>query len=798
MKRIKTVAHLALCIIVSTFLSGLCAQSVPYQWKSVAIRGGGFVPGLIFSPVQKGMLYARTDMAGAYRWDDANGKWIPIMDWLTRADFKYIGVESIAADPVDSNIVYMAIGTYTSGGNGLIVKSTDRGLTWTRNTIAAPMGGNNDGRSVGERLMIDPNNTKILYFASRTVGLWKSIDAGATWNRVTSFPVTGNSGIGLSFVTFDKKSGTYGKSSSTIYVGAVATASGSNLYRSTDTGATWALVTGTGGPSGLMPHHGVFGPNGVMWLAYNNGQPPSNASSGAVWKYNQSSAVWTNVNPAGHGGGIGGISVSATDSNYAVAATIDWWNPDEVYRTTNGGTSWTGVGKSAQHDRNGSEYLCFGNGAGCTNSQTSYGGWCGDIEIDPFSNKRVFYVTGQGNWCSVNVDTTPVAQILWKFQNVNFEETVVLEMTNSVKKSFFSIVGDIGGSRHSTDSLLFPPKTGMYSNPLFTNGHSVDFAGLNPNIVIRCGTPTTGSTPPLGAWSTNNGVTWSPFASQSGTGTGKVAVSANGSTFVWDRLYSRNNGSTWTACTGLPSGARIAADRVNPNKFYSFSGGTLYASTDGAATFSAATTGLSGTGRASAVFGMEGEVWVAADPNLYHSVNSGANAVQVGAGTIQHVYSIGFGKALSGNSYPAIYLVGTVNNVYGVFRSDNTGATWTRINDDNHQFGEIDYCAGDEDYAGRVYLGTQGRGVLYGEAATTSISSLQLLNPHKSDASLLRIHNRIVATVSGQLYLMDMKGRVVRRGTKRWNTMELNLAGLRNGVYIACCGAAVLRVCNGN
>ncbi len=246
MKPLKAAAKFIPCLMLSAFLFGIFAQPGTYQWQNVGLRGGGFVPGLVFSPVKKGILYARTDMATAYRWDDAHGSWIPMMDWLSRAQMAYIGVEAIAADPVDSNVVYMAVGTYTTS-NGAIIKSTNRGTNWTWYTIAAPMGGNSDGRSAGERLMVDPNNTNVLYFGSRTTGLWKSINAGAAWNKVTSFPVTGNTNYGLSFIVFDKTSGTAGKGSSTIYVGVIATAAGSNLYRSVDSGATWALVAGTGG-----------------------------------------------------------------------------------------------------------------------------------------------------------------------------------------------------------------------------------------------------------------------------------------------------------------------------------------------------------------------------------------------------------------------------------------------------------------------------------------------------------------------------------------------------------------------
>jgi hypothetical protein len=516
--------------------------------------------------------------------------------------------------------------------------------------------------------------------------------------------VTGTNPYGLSFVVFDKTSGTAGSGSSTIYVGVAATTAGTNLYRSTDAGATWTLVAGTNPPSGMMPHHGVLASDGNLWIAYNSSSGPNSITSGAVWKLNTATDAWTNVNPAGHGGGIGGISVSASDPNYALASTLDWWAPDEMYRTTNGGTSWTAIGRNATHDMNGAEYLCFGP-ANCT--APSAAGWAGDIEIDPFNQSRAFYVTGQGVWSSKNSDAA--SGIVWSFEDKNFEETVGLDLTSSVKTAIFAVVGDIGIIRSSTTALDTPSPTGMVTNPKFGNGNSVDFAGLNPNIVADTGTGTQS-----GGYSTDNGLTWKPFASQAGGS--KIAVGADGSVFVWGTNYSTNNGASWTACTGLTGGPRVASDRVNPKKFYAFAGGTLYASSDGAATFTAATTGLAGSGRAAAVFGMEGEVWVAAGANLYHSKSSGAGATKVAA--VSQVYSVGFGKAAPGNTYPAVYIIGTVSGATGVFRSNDQGATWLQVNDAQHQYGQMDNVAGDEDYYGRVFVTTQGRGIPYGQPAS--------------------------------------------------------------------------------
>ncbi|MGD0200726.1 MAG: xyloglucanase, partial [Bryobacteraceae bacterium] len=86
-------------------------------------------------------------------------------------------------------------------------------------------------------------------------------------------------------------------------------------------------------------------------------------------------------------------------------------------------------------------------------------------------------------------------------------------------------------------------------------------------------------------------------------------------------------------------------------------------------------------------------------------------------GTVDDAPLIGFGMSAPGASYPAVYVIGTVSGVYGIFRSDDAGASWTRINDDAHQYGFLGTITGDPRIYGRVYVGTQGRGIVYGDIA---------------------------------------------------------------------------------
>jgi photosystem II stability/assembly factor-like uncharacterized protein len=113
--------------------------------------------------------------------------------------------------------------------------------------------------------------------------------------------------------------------------------------------------------------------------------------------------------------------------------------------------------------------------------------------------------------------------------------------------------------------------------------------------------------------------------------------------------------------------------------------------------------------------GREGDLWLAAGASgLYHSTDSGATLTRLA--NVQEGHTIGFGKAAPWRHYMALYMAGKVNDTHGVYRSDDAGATWVRINDDQHQWGWIGQTiTGDPRIYGRVYLGTNGRGIQYGD-----------------------------------------------------------------------------------
>ena len=167
----------------------------------------------------------------------------------------------------------------------------------------------------------------------------------------------------------------------------------------------------------------------------------------------------------------------------------------------------------------------------------------------------------------------------------------------------------------------------------------------------------------------------------------------------------------------------VCSDRVNPNKFYAFADRTFYYSTNGGTSFTASAAAPNfpfDRVKIKAVPGYEGDVWAAGGATwdyygLYHTTDGGQTFTKLA--NVQEADSVGFGKSITTGGYPAIYISGRVNNVRGIFRSTDTGATWVRINDDAHQYGKFgENCiTGDPRVYGRVYVGTNGRGVIYGD-----------------------------------------------------------------------------------
>lgn len=194
--------------------------------------------------------------------------------------------------------------------------------------------------------------------------------------------------------------------------------------------------------------------------------------------------------------------------------------------------------------------------------------------------------------------------------------------------------------------------------------------------------------------------------------------------------YSINGGASWSAASGAPAGSvnavdvwskdfALAADGADGNRFYIYKSGYLYASANGGATW----TQMNATAipnKSSYLFvaarpGVTGEVWVSLDANgLYRTTNGGTTFSKVTALTTSTAFA--FGAPPSGSSTPAVYSYGTLSGAKGLYRSTDLGVNWDRIDNGTQLFpAGVKALAGDRQVFGRIYVGTGGRGVLFGQ-----------------------------------------------------------------------------------
>ncbi len=272
-------------------------------------------------------------------------------------------INCVVFHPTQTNTLW--VGT-PSGG---LWKSTNGGTTWTSNTDQLPVLGVTD-------LAIDANNPNIMYMATGdgyanvtySIGILKSTDGGNTWNTTgLSWNITQGRVIRRVVIKPDNPN-------------IIIVASNAGLFRTTNAGTNWTQVQ-TGNFYDLEWKPG--NPN-VIYAAKYNG----------VMRSTDGGATWSNINSGfTTSGGRVQIAVTPADSEYIYAVVADP-NTDGlkgVYRSTNGGNSWSLRANSPNilgYQSNGSD-----NGG-----QAWY-----DLAIDASpTNKNEIVVGGINIWRSTN------------------------------------------------------------------------------------------------------------------------------------------------------------------------------------------------------------------------------------------------------------------------------------------------------------------------------------------------------------------------------------------------------------
>ena len=236
------------------FLLPLCpaqspAESIPEQvykgleWRLVGPFRAGRVAAVAGVPGSSTTFYFGSVGGGIWKTTNAGTVWTPIFDKQ-----KIASIGAIAVAPSDPNVIYVGTGEsdirLNLGSGDGVYKSVDAGATWKNIGLK-------DTRQIS-RIVIDPNDPNTVYVGalghaygpSPERGVYKSTDGGTTWTHVLDKGPT--LGVADLAIAQDNPKALFAalwnahRPPWSIY--GPLNGPGSNIYRSLDAGATWTLA----------------------------------------------------------------------------------------------------------------------------------------------------------------------------------------------------------------------------------------------------------------------------------------------------------------------------------------------------------------------------------------------------------------------------------------------------------------------------------------------------------------------------------------------------------------------------
>lgn len=763
-----------------------------YEFLPVQVGGGGWVNGVTVHRTTPGVVYCHTDVGGAYRWNPTTNRWTQLITanrmpasvmsaqgnenegfGVTRASA--YNVEAMALDPANAQTVYLAAGNGSASGSppGFLLKSTDGGASFAHLTGAAiRIAGNGEGRGAA-RFQVDPKNSQVVYYASRSDGVQRSLNGGTTWSRLTvpAGLIVEAHAFGVSGIACDAGSATVAGRTSRVY----AAAAKQGIYTSTDGGENWSKISGgTGKPADTGVAARVVVEGGTLYVAYGyfDGAGPG------IWRYTPA-AGWTNITPQANVPYDLAVDPLSSQRLFAVNS----WGMKSAWRSTTGGSTWTALGTHSS-DAAGRSHFSSAIAPWKTLPPADTPAWrsIGQFAFDPHHAGRLWFAEGFGMWRCDN------------FSDSNNTPDFV-DVSHGIEEMVCNQVLDLPGTKTliatwdrpgfiSTASTTYAGNSPFWGG--FSDMSSAATSGGNPSFVVATASDHNYFRYAPSATSSDGGTTWTQMASTPAAGDptpgdlkfGEVTVSAtNTNLLVWyprntdTKLYvSTNRGASWTTATapGLTgfvpffaaSTRVLISDRVNQRfGFYNWDSGNVSISTTGT-TWSATT----GTGLPTYCYrpihvatpGNANDWWFAtgydyrADSSvrgLYRSTNGGLTYSKNPGW--DDTWCVGFGKAAAGTTYPTIFAFGKRGEQSGLFRSTDGGATWDRCVE--HPLGIFDLVTsitGDMDTFGRVHVGFNGNTAAEGRLKSAPTNQAPSVNAGLDRAVTLPAAASLDATVS--------------------------------------------------
>ena len=717
-----------------------------YQWRHVAIGGGGFITGIDADPAGKTFV-ARTDVYGAYIWDAQADRWMQLISAATMPTETHVqdgmneGVYEIAVAPSRPDRIYVAI-------KGRVFRSDNRGQSWAAAGAGTPFplhwDANGTYRLGGPYMAVDPADADLVVLGTPEAGLWRSADAGASWQQVVTVPLAapqkpGEMPPGV-HVWFERPAG--GRPTGRIW----AMSPGHGMYVSSDRGAHFVPLP-AGGDAPMNLSRGGFDHAGRFVGVDHDSQ--------MVWGY--AAGTWHNLS---HEAGLPlrpWVAVAA-DPHGDRVIVMDEGGIGKA--TADGGRTWTSVAHSATAGAGDPPWLHLANQAFFATA---------DLRFDPTVPDRVWTAAGMGVF---RADATGGAAVLaWESQSRGIEELVANDVIQVPGHA--PLFGGWDFGVHVKNDLNAWSTTFGPNERFLMSVQQMDWSPADRDFVVtnasdqRTGCCSEDGNAVMAGTSHDDGQTWRKFVSlPTPPGTqdsdpwrmsfGTIAVAADDpKNIVWAPAYNRqpfvtaDEGASWQpvvlpgAMNDTPGSFEhpwyqrktLAADKVAPHTFYLFNSGAppnvalggLWRSSDGGKGWAsvypgAIAPGADAAAKLRAVPGHAGHLFFTADnpestdTGLRRSRDGGESWTVVPA--VTRVDDVAFGKAAKGAGYPAIYISGRVNGVYGIWRSVDDAATWQQLTDfPVATLDQVTALGADPDVFGRVYIGYKGSGWVWGEPA---------------------------------------------------------------------------------
>ncbi len=262
------------------------------KWRNIGPFRGGRSAAVTGVPGKANLFYFGSTGGGVWRTTDAGNTWQNISDGFFGGS-----VGSVAVSEWDNNVIYVGNGEKTvrgnvSSGDG-IWKSVNAGKTWEHVGLK-------NSRHI-PRIRIHPKNPDIvyagvmgdLYKSSNDRGVYKSTDGGKSWRKVlfsnadagvVDLIIDPNNPRVLYATTWNVRRTPYSLSSG---------GDGSALWKSTDAGETWTNISENKGlPKGIWGISGVtVSPvnSDIVWALIEN-------KKGGVYKSTDAGKTWRLIN----------------------------------------------------------------------------------------------------------------------------------------------------------------------------------------------------------------------------------------------------------------------------------------------------------------------------------------------------------------------------------------------------------------------------------------------------------------------------------------------------------------------